>query len=90
MTKQLVIFTAIALTLVGCATPVPVRPVWPDAPTEIQQQCLPLRQLETGATLKDLMMTVIENYAAYHHCASKTQTWQDWHREHKKIYEGIK
>jgi hypothetical protein len=39
--------------------------------------------------MKDLLMTVIENYAAYYHCSSKTQSWQDWYREQQKIFEQV-
>ena len=76
--------------LTACSTPTPVRPSWPAAPNEIQQPCAPLKQLESTATMRDLMMTVIDNYAAYYHCSSKTNTWQDWYKEHKKIFEEVK
>lgn len=76
--------------LVGCSTTVPVTQKWPVAPTEIQQPCPPLKQLESGATMRDLLMTVIDNYAAYYHCSSKTMAWQDWYREQKKIFEETK
>ncbi len=85
--KSLVVLITVMLT--ACATPVPVKQTWPAAPTEIQQPCPPLKQLESSATMKDLLMTVIENYAAYYHCSSKTQSWQDWYREQQKIFEQV-
>lgn len=79
---------AAALVLVGCSTPVPVRQSWPEAPVEIMERCAPLKQLETDkGTMRDLLLTVIDNYAAYYHCSTKTQTWQDWYRAQKKIFE---
>jgi hypothetical protein len=30
---------------------------------------------------------VIENYALYYACASRTQGWQEWYQEQKKIQE---
>jgi hypothetical protein len=85
--KLSVVLVLFAIT--GCATPVPVAQKWPAAPTEIQQPCAALKQLEQGATMRDLMMTVIDNYAAYYHCSSKTQSWQDWYREQQKIFEQV-
>ena len=86
--KTLVLSITVMLT--ACATPVPVKQAWPLAPTEIQQPCAVLKQLENNATMKDLLMTVIENYAAYYHCSSKTQSWQDWYSQQKKIHESVK
>lgn len=85
-----IILLALTVILVGCSTPVPVRQVWPEAPQEIMERCPPLKQLESDkGTMRDLLLTVIDNYAAYYHCSTKTQTWQDWYRAQKKIFEEI-
>ena len=82
-------FVVLVSTLTGCTTPVPVKQTWPQAPSEIQEPCAPLKQLDSKATMRDLMMTVIDNYAAYYHCSSKTQTWQDWYRAQQKIFQEV-
>ena len=78
----------LAVILTGCATPVPVRQTWPEAPQEIMERCPSLKQLDSDkGTMRDLLLTVIDNYAAYYHCSTKTQTWQDWYRAQKQIFE---
>lgn len=78
---------AVILLLAGCATPVPVKQTWPEAPTVLMEQCPQLKQLGADqGTLRDLLMVVIENYAAYYHCAGRTQSWQEWYRQQQKIF----
>lgn len=76
------------LLLTGCATPVPVKQKWPDAPATLQEHCPPLKELGKDQTaLKDLLIVMIDNYAAYYQCAGRTQGWQEWYQEQKKIQE---
>jgi hypothetical protein len=37
-----------------------------------------------------LLDRVVENYGACHENAAKLEAWQEWYREQKKIFEGIK
>jgi hypothetical protein len=37
-----------------------------------------------------MLKVVIQNYATYYQCAEKTQGWQDWYTEQKKVFEGAK
>lgn len=85
--KQWLVILA-SVILVGCATPVPVKQKWPEAPTVLQEPCVALKQLQPEQnTLRDLLMVMIENYAAYYACAGRTQGWQDWYREQKKVHQ---
>lgn len=77
-----------AALLSGCATPVPVKQKWPDAPAALQERCPQLKELgKEQGTLKDLLMVMIDNYAVYYVCAGRTQGWQDWYQEQKKIQD---
>ena len=76
------------LMLSGCSVLVPVKQKWPDAPASLQEKCAPLKELGKDQTgLKDLLMVMIDNYAAYYVCAGRTQGWQEWYQEQKKIRE---
>lgn len=76
------------LMLSGCSVLVPVKQKWPDAPASLQEKCPALKELGKDQTaLKDLLMVMIDNYAAYYVCAGRTQSWQEWYQEQKKIRE---
>lgn len=84
--KLAVAFTVLMLS--GCSVLVPVKQKWPDAPASLQEKCPALKELGKDQTaLKDLLMVMIENYAAYYVCAGRTQGWQEWYQEQKKIRE---
>jgi hypothetical protein len=85
--KTLVVLMFAAM-LTACATPVPVKQTWPEVPKALTESCPDLKQLsKEQGTLRDLLSVVIENYALYYACASRTQGWQEWYQEQKKIQE---
>jgi|688.fasta_scaffold1560267_2 hypothetical protein len=76
----------IAVAVSGCSTLVPVKQKWPDAPAALQEKCPQLKELgKDQTTLRDLLMVMIDNYAAYYACAGRAHGWQDWYQEQKKI-----
>ena len=76
------------LTLTGCSVLVPVKQKWPDAPAVLQEPCAPLKELgKDQNTLRDLLTVMIDNYAAYYVCSGRTQGWQQWYQDQKKIRE---
>jgi hypothetical protein len=82
---------ALALTLSGCSTTVPVTAKFPQAPgTLVQEPCPDLKKLQDEAKLSDVAKTVTVNYSEYYMCAVKLEAWQRWYREQKTIYEGFK
>jgi hypothetical protein len=84
--KWVIVFAVASLT--GCATTVPVKQKWPDAPAALQERCPQLIELgKDQHSLKDLLMVMIDNYATYYVCAERTQGWQEWYQEQKKIQE---
>ena len=82
---------ALALTLSGCSTTVPITAKFPQAPgTLVQEPCPDLQKLHDEAKLSDVAKTVSVNYSEYYLCAVKLEAWQRWYREQKTIYEGLK
>jgi len=84
------IILAISTILVGCSTPVPITPKFPQAPDALMQPCPDLKKLEKDAKLSDVARTVVENYTLYHECSLKSQTWVEWYKAHKKVFEDVK
>lgn len=81
--------TLVLIMLAGCSTVVPVKQTWPDAPPALMEPCPPLKTLGSEQrSLRELLMIVIENYAVYYQCSNRTQSWQDWYQQQRKIFEA--
>ena len=77
--------------LTGCSTVVPVKQEFPLAPSILMEKCPQLKQVDSDkGTMREMLKVVIENYATYYQCASKTHGWQDWYTEQKKIHDSVK
>lgn len=78
---------AIALLLTACIS-VPVERSFPAAPEDIKKQCPKLENVPTDTTkLSEVLLVVTNNYALYHECALKVETWNEWYKTHKEIFE---
>lgn len=87
--KYIIILTSL-LTLTGCMS-VPVKPKFPAVPKSLTEPCAPLNKLDNGTvSIVDYHKVVVENYTLYHECAVKVESWNEWYKEHKKIYDEIK
>ena len=86
--KSIVI--ALSLALVGCSTPVPLKPKFPEAPQVLLEPCRSLKPLEQNAKLSDVAKTVTENYHLYHDCSLKSSMWQEWYKTQRKLFEDVK
>jgi len=38
----------------------------------------------------DLIRTVTDNYGTYYQVREQLLGWQEWYKEQKKVYEGVK
>lgn len=77
----------IVLLLTACVS-VPVDRNFPAAPEDITKQCPNLEEVPIGTThLSELLIVVTNNYALYHECKLKVETWNEWYNTQKKIYE---
>jgi hypothetical protein len=36
------------------------------------------------------LIVVTNNYTIYHECKIKVETWQQWYKEQKQIFESVK
>ena len=77
----------LVLLLTACVA-VPVERKFPTVPEVLTQQCGQLEEVPVGTTkLSDILIVVTNNYALYHECQLKVETWNEWYNTQKKIYE---
>jgi len=85
-----ILLLLVMLSLVGCIA-VPVKRSFPAAPAEIQVACPELKQTDISTTkLSDVISLVAKNYGQYHECQAKVDSWIEWHKTQKTIFESVK
>jgi hypothetical protein len=82
-------YLLIVLLLTGCAA-VPVTQKFPEAPAILLEKCEDLAKLNDEAKLSEVAKTVVINYTKYNECALKNETWIEWYKKQKQIFEGLK
>ena len=81
----------ISLLLTGCATSVPVKMSFPQAPEPLFEPSKELLPLETDKKkLSDLLDNANTNYTEYHELQEKHKAWIEWYNTQRKIFEGVK
>lgn len=82
---------ALALTLTGCSTFVPVTPPkWPDAPAELKEKCPDLNTVDANTpSFTEFLKVVVKNYELYYYCSLKQEGWSDWYKKQKENYERV-
>ena len=78
----------LVIVLTGCSTAVPVKRNFPEIPSELMEKCPDLKQTEATTKLSDVLQVVTENYSTYHECNIKAETWIDWYKAQKEIFES--
>lgn len=79
---------ALSLLLAGCVA-TPVKRTFPEVPQELKVQCADLKQTENTDKLSVVLSTVIDNYASYHECKIKMDSWIEWYGTQKKIFDDV-
>jgi len=91
VTTLIILVTLVLIILTGCATTVPVIAKFPEQPSKIvMENCPNLKKLDDNVKLSDVANTVSINYSTYYECAVKVDTWIEWYKIQKQIFEGIK
>ena len=78
------------LVLAGCSTTTPVKRNFPAVPSELLEVCPELKQTEPTSKLSEVLKVVTENYSQYHECKVKVDTWNEWYKSQKQIFESVK
>jgi len=64
--------------------------MFPSVPDIMKTKCVQLNQLPEDTKLSDVARNVSSNYALYHECSLKVESWVEWYDEQKKIFESVK
>lgn len=91
MKRLLIVLTVLMMT--GCAMfqkPVPVKRNFPAVPVELMEVCPDLKKTEQTEKLSDVLKVVVDNYGQYHECKVKVDTWIEWYKTQKDIFESVK
>ena len=75
--------------LTGCLT-TPVKRNFPEVPQELMEACPDLKLVEPTEKLSDVLKVVTDNYGQYHECKIKVDTWVEWYKTQKEIFESVK
>lgn len=80
----------LTLLLAGCVS-VPVERKFPSVPQELQQGCPDLKTIDSSTTkLSTVVDTVVTNYGQYRECQVKTDSWIEWYKTQKEIFDSVK
>ena len=88
MKGLLLVFPAMLLT--GCLITTPVKRNFPEVPKELMEACPDLKKTEPTEKLSEVLKVVVENYGQYHECKIKVDTWVEWYKTQKDIFESVK
>ena len=87
MKKFLLIVPVLLLT--GCLS-TPVKRTFPVVPEELKVACSDLIMLEPTTKLSEVVSVVAKNYGQYQECQIKSETWVEWYKTQKEIFESVK
>jgi hypothetical protein len=77
------------LLLTGCLA-TPVQRSFPEVPEELKVACPDLMLLEPTPKLSEVVSVVAKNYGQYQECQIKVDTWIEWYKTQKQIFESVK
>ena len=87
MKKLLLLIPALLLT--GCLT-TPVKRNFPEVPKELMEACPDLKTVPETEKLSEVLKVVVDNYVQYHECKIKVDTWVEWYKTQKQIFDSVK
>jgi len=80
----------LSFVLTGCIT-VPVNREFPKLPASLEKPCDQLEQVPADTSkLSGVLITVTNNYALYHECQAKVDTWLTWYKQQRDIFNSVK
>ena len=88
--KRLLILLLPVVLLTGCLD-VPVARHFPEVPQDLLVACPDLKLVDPNTTkLSDVVGVVAENYGQYQECKIKVDTWIEWYKSQKEIFDSVK
>jgi len=89
MKKLLLLIPVFMLS--GCLVTTPVKRNFPEVPEELKVACPDLKEIDPNTNkLSEVISTVSANYGQYQECKVKVDTWVEWYKTQKEIFESVK
>lgn len=86
---RLIFTTLCCILLTGCLQTVPVKRTFPEIPEVLLKSCPDLQEVEAGTTkLSDVLKVVTNNYAQYQECQIAVETWLEWYKTQRDIFNS--
>ena len=54
------------------------------------EACPDLKKTDQTEKLSEVLKVVVDNYGQYHECKIKVDTWAEWYKTQKDIFESVK
>ena len=86
---KLLLVLPIVVLLSGCLT-TPVKRNFPEVPKQLMEACPDLKTTEPTEKLSEVLKVVVDNYGQYHECKIRVDTWIEWYKTQKDIFESVK
>ena len=87
---MITLLLAAMIVLIGCSTTVPVTVKFPEAPKELMSTCPDLKQTPPTSKLSDVLQVVTDNYSQYYECRVKLDSWIEWYKTQRTLFEELK
>ncbi len=88
MNRLLILLSVVMLS--GCLA-TPVKRNFPEVPQDLMVACPDLKTIEPNTTkLSEVITVVTENYGQYQECKIKVDTWVEWYKSQKEIFDSVK
>ena len=86
---RILFLVPLLFVLTGCLS-TPVKRNFPEVPQELMEVCPDLKETEPTEKLSDVLTVINNNYTQYHECKIKTDTWIEWYKTQKQIFDSVK
>jgi hypothetical protein len=88
---KLLAIAVLVMFLSGCVTTIPVSRNFPDIPPSLSTGCENLELVPDQTNkLSEVLVVITNNYSKYHECQIKVETWQQWYRAQKEIFNSVR
>jgi hypothetical protein len=78
------------LSLTGCLN-TPVDRHFPEVPADLKTACPDLEQVDPKTDkLSDVVRVVTDNYTQYHECRIRVDSWIEWYKTQRAIFDSVK
>jgi len=78
------------IAVLGGCTSVPVTMKFPDVPADMLEACPDLKPVPDTTKLSEVLPVVADNYKQYYDCKDNTDSWIEWYKTQKKIFDSVK